>query len=81
MAIGPAISLILWFFVAHRRSNVARWLVIGLIAISTISLVTTFPVVMATGTLIVALTLLTSALELYALWCLFQPDAVEWLAN
>lgn len=80
MAIGPVISLFLWFFVAHRRSNIARWLVIGLTALSLLGLISSFPVVMAAGTLILTLTLLTSGLEIYALWCLFQADAVEWLA-
>jgi len=81
MAIGPVISLILWFFVAHCRSGLARWLVVGLIALSLFGLISSFPVVMAAGTLILTLTLLTSGLEIYALWCLFQADAVEWLAG
>lgn len=80
-AIGPVISLILWFFVAHRRSSLARWLVIGLTALSLFGLVFSFPAVMTAGTLILTLTLLTSGLEIFATWYLFQTDAVEWLTT
>jgi hypothetical protein len=75
MAFGMAISLLLWFLIAHKASNVAKWILIVLAALSLISLPA-----MLTGPMdtTVLLGLASYALEIAALVYLFREDAAAW---
>ncbi len=70
-----AIYLLLWFLIARKASNVAKWLLIVFIAIGLISLPSalTGPFSLEQG-----LGLLIYALEIAAVVCLFRPDARAW---
>jgi len=75
MAVGFAISLLLWFYIAHKASNVAKWILIVLAAFGLISLPA-----MLTGPwdATVLLGLASYALEIAALIYLFRDDAKAW---
>lgn len=77
-AFSIAISLLLWYFISRRASNVAKWIlvvftVIGLLFLpASVGLLDTLPLI---------LTLAITALQLAALYYLFQPDAKAYLAG
>jgi hypothetical protein len=75
LAISFAIYLLLWHLIARKASNVAKWILIGLVAIGVASL----PLAL-TGPLgpTVWLNLAVYALEIAALVFLFRADAKAW---
>ncbi|WNO53072.1 hypothetical protein [Stakelama saccharophila] len=80
LAIGLGISLLLWFFVARRASNVARWILIVLYALGLLSFLYTLSMgTMAGGGVSMALMLLSYVLEAIAIYMTFRPDADAWL--
>lgn len=79
-AFSIAISLLLWYFVSRRASNVARWIVIVLTGYGLITLpFTLFLVPMPLASLIVAL--VSAALQAAMVWFLFRPDAAAWFKH
>ncbi|BBC71514.1 conserved hypothetical protein [Altererythrobacter sp. B11] len=75
-AFGFAIYLLLWFFIARRASNIAKWVLTFFVAIGLFSLPGIFA---ADFTVTRALGLLTYLLEVAALVFLFRADAILWL--
>ena len=76
VAVSYAISLLLWFFVAHKGSNVAKWILVVLAAISLVSL----PGLLAgPWDLTAILNLASYVLQIAALGFLFRADAKAWL--
>jgi len=75
MAIGLAIFLLLWFFIARKGSSVAKWILVVLLAISVISLP---GMLMGSWDLGVVLGLAVYALEIAATAYLFRADAAAW---
>jgi hypothetical protein len=75
MAVGLAIYLLLWFFIARKASSVAKWILIAFLALSVISLPA---MVMALWDLGVVLGLAVYALEVAAAVYLFRDDAAAW---
>ncbi len=77
-AVGTGIYLLLWFLIAHKAINIAKWVLIALIALSVVSLATSlagsFTLDLTTG-----LGLATYILEVAAAVYLFREDAVAWL--
>jgi len=78
VALSFAISLLLWFLVAYKASNVAKWILVVLAAISLISL----PGMLAgPWNLTNILGAVAYVLEIAALGFLFRPDARAWLGG
>ena len=75
MAVGLAIYLLLWFFIARKASSVAKWILIALLALSAISLP---GIVLSPWDLGVVLALAVYALEVAAAVYLFRDDAARW---
>ena len=75
MAVGLAVYLLLWFFIARKASSVAKWILIVLLALSVISLPA---LVLAPWDLGVVLALAVYALEVVAAVYLFRDDARAW---
>ena len=79
-AVSYLIYLLLWFLIARRGSNVAKWFLIAFVAIGVVS---TFATLAANShyvlTLVNALGLVCYALEVASLVFLFKPDANAWL--
>ncbi len=75
IAVGMAISLLLWFLIAHKASNVAKWILIVLAAFGLISI----PAMLtAPWDTTVLLGLTSYAFEIAALIFLFRDDASAW---
>ncbi len=79
MVIGLAIPLLLWYFITRRASNIAKWILVVLFAFGLIGVLMSFSAMMAMGTLPMVLGLIALALQAYAVFMLFKPDAVAWL--
>lgn len=77
-AIGVAIQLLLWFFIARKASVVAKWILVvffllGLLGVAlSLASVSGLPMI---------LSLLVITLQGLAVYMLFRPDAVAWLNN
>ncbi|TKD50718.1 hypothetical protein [Sphingomonas baiyangensis] len=79
--LSVGVSLLLWYLVARRGSNIARWVLTALVVIGVVlgvlsGLSGSYP----TG-LLGALGALNSALQVLAIWCLFRPDAAAWFGS
>lgn len=77
MVFGLAISLLLWFFISRRASDVAKWVLVAFTAFGILGVVQnlrqpTF------GTTILAATVALTALQVAAVFFLFRPDARAW---
>lgn len=79
MVLGLAIPLLLWYFIAKRASNIAKWILVVLFGFGLIGILMSFSAMMAMGTLPMVLGLVAFALQAYAVYMLFRPDAVAWL--
>ncbi len=80
-AIGIGIPILLWYFIARRASNVAKWIFVVLTAISIFSFVSSIANPMIPGTLMIVVGAVTTALQVFAAWLLFKPDARAWLES
>lgn len=76
------IVVLFWFllcyFAARRASEVAKWIIVALLAITLIRLPFLVMGLNAVGPLGTALNLIAALLGLYAGWLLFRPDAKAW---
>ncbi|WP_294326725.1 hypothetical protein [uncultured Sphingomonas sp.] len=80
IAIGVVIALLLWFFIAQRGSNVAKWILVVFTVFAIGSLVlgfTTGAVILDAGGIV---RLVAVALQTAAVAFLFRPDAAAWFA-
>ncbi len=77
LIIGNAINLLLWFLIARRASNVAKWILVVLTGFSLLSLFS-LPEV---GALQAVITLVILALQLAAIYFLFRADAKAWFKH
>ena len=77
-AISLTISLLLWFFAAHRRSLIAKWILVIGTVIGLVSLFGTFDP--ANGVQLIA-PVLVAALQTTATILLFRADAKPWFAS
>lgn len=79
LAFGFAVSLLLWFMIARRASNIAKWILIALTALGLLWLPGTVASAKAMGPLTLGLVIASTVLQIVAIWYLFQPDARDWL--
>jgi len=75
IAASYAVYLLLWWLIARRASNVAKWILVVFVALGLISLPTTLggPI-----SVLLVLNLAVYALEVAALVFLFRADAKAW---
>jgi hypothetical protein len=78
LAIGLAIYVLLWFLIARKASNVAKWILVVFVAIGVISLLVSLAKGF-TADLPTLLGLVNYVLEIAAVSFLFRSDAVAWL--
>jgi hypothetical protein len=70
------IYLLLWHLISHRASNAAKWILVVLVALGTLSAVPGFR--QLTADLTTLLSLAGYALEIGAVAFLFRADATAW---
>ena len=80
-AVTVVIYVLLWFFIARKASNIAKWILVVLSAIGLVS----FMASLATGQVAFDMTVLLGAayyvLEIAAVAFLFRADANAWFRN
>lgn len=77
-AFGFAISLLLWFFISRRASNIAKWILLVLTLIGTLMM----PLGLAAVPLVQAvIAVAITVMQIAALWFLFRPDAKAWFEH
>ncbi|MDJ0276965.1 hypothetical protein QLH51_09170 [Sphingomonas sp. 2R-10] len=80
IAVGVAIALLLWFFIARRASGVARWILVAFTVFAVGSLFVGFSsgaVILDGGGIV---RIVAVALQTAAVFFLFRPDAAAWFA-
>jgi hypothetical protein len=80
-AVMLLIWLALWYFTARRASVVTKWLLVGLLALSAAGMPMVLASIGTLGLLSGGLSVLAFALNAYAVWQLFRPDAKPWFAG
>ncbi|HEX7694235.1 MAG TPA: hypothetical protein VF409_07080 [Sphingomonas sp.] len=73
--------LLLWYFTARARSNVARWVVVVFYGLSLIGFVFTLGVAAKSDGATLALSVLSLLLTTAAVFFLFRRDASEWFGK
>lgn len=76
-----AITLLLWFFISRRASNVAKWILTGLTALGVLSTVNLVQTEQQSGLppYLLGFAVALIALQAIAVACLFRKDAAAWL--
>jgi hypothetical protein len=78
VAIWLALFLLLWFLIARKASNIAKWI---LVILSVLGALLFMPALAGQWNLTLLLSVAYYALELAAVACLFRADAVAWLKS
>lgn len=78
VVIGLGVSLLLWFFISRRASNVAKWILFAFTALGVLSVVRNLQEPMFAGG-VTALMIALAILQVVTVFFLFRPDAVAWL--
>ncbi|MFM5908047.1 MAG: hypothetical protein ACKOPO_10770 [Novosphingobium sp.] len=81
VALSVLIPLALWFLVAHRRSVVAKWILVGFTALAILNLPASLRQIGAGGGLGVLTNVAVDLLRVVALSFLFRADAKAWLGT
>lgn len=76
--VGYALYLLLWYLIARRASNVAKWVLVVFVALGVITLLGSLS---SAWTLSKIIGLAVYALEIAAVVHLFRPDAKAWLGG
>ena len=79
LIVGILIPLLLWYFIARRASNVAKWIFVVLIALGLFGFLSSLANPLVPKGLLTVIGAATVALQVYGAWLLFRPDAVAWL--
>lgn len=79
-AAGIAISLLFWYLVARRASNIAKWFLVALVVIGLIGLPSGFTMTETLGVPYVAIGALSTVLQVIATALLFTAESRRWFA-
>ena len=77
LTVSFAVYLLLWYLIAHKAANVAKWILVVLVALGVAFSVPAL--IQAQLDLMMGLNLVAYALEIAAVVYLFRADAVAWL--
>jgi hypothetical protein len=78
MALGAAITLLLWYLAARKGFAIAKWIIVGFFLLSLYGAVGVFAGGISASD---ALGLVSLALQAAAIYFLFQPDAKAWFSS
>ena len=79
MVLSLIFSLLIWYFIARRASNIAKWIYVVVTGIGSFGVIGSLNNPFAPKGLLLVGNIVVVVLQLYAAWLLFKPDAVEWL--
>lgn len=81
LALGFAVLAVLWFLIAHRASNIAKWVLVALTALSIAYQVPMVGAILSSLDPIAILGLVAAVGQIVAIAFLFRADAREWLGQ
>jgi hypothetical protein len=81
VAIGLAISGLLWFFAARKGSAVAKWIIVVLFGFSVLGMLGKLFAHSDASALQLILGVVAFALNGVAVWMLFRPDTKAWFGE
>ena len=81
MVLSLIFSLLFWYFITRRASNIAKWIYVVVTAIGVFGLVGSLANPLTPKGLLLVGNIIAVILQLYAAWLLFRPDAVAWLES
>ncbi|MES2303082.1 MAG: hypothetical protein V4521_13580 [Pseudomonadota bacterium] len=79
-AVGIVISLLFWYLIARRASNIAKWFLVALVVIGLIGMPSGFAMTGTLGLPYVAIGALSTLLQVIATGLLFTPESRRWFA-
>ena len=81
VALGLGVMVVLWYLIARRGSNLAKWVLVAVTVVSILLQLPKLGAVMANPGLMSGLSLLAIAAQVYAIVMLFRADARAWLGR
>ena len=81
IALGQGVMLVLGFLVAHRASNIAKWILVAMTVVGFALLLPDLGGYFTRLALLPTLSLLNAAAQIVAIGFLFRTDAREWLGR
>ncbi|WP_260598215.1 hypothetical protein [Sphingomonas endolithica] len=79
--IGFAITLALWYFIARRGSAVAKWIATVFLVLGLLGLLITLPMGTYPKGIGGILGIVSTVLQVIAIWLLFRPDTKVWFGE
>ena len=79
--IGLFVQLLLWYFIAHRGSAVAKWIATVLAAIGLAGAIFSLAIGRYPGGIGGMIGTVKLALQIAAIWFLFRPDTQVWFGE
>jgi hypothetical protein len=81
-SLSAAIGLLLWYFIARRRSVVAKWIFVVLIVLAVVAFIASFARPVAPqAQLMLAFAAVSEVLKVYAVTRLFTVEAKAWFVG
>lgn len=81
VVVGVLVPLLLWYFIARRASNVAKWIYVVLTALGLFGFLSSLANPLAPKGLTMVVGAVSVLLQVYGAWLLFRPDAAAWLES
>jgi len=81
LGFGFAISILLWYFVARKASNIARWIYVAVMGFGAVSTLTSLNDPTSPTGLALAISLVSTTFTALSIFFLFRPDARVWFGN
>ncbi|HTG37838.1 hypothetical protein [Sphingomonas sp.] len=81
IVVGNIINVVLWYFVARRASNIARWILVALFVLGALSLGFSVMTDSYPGGIEGLLGAIGWALQAASILCLFRRDAATWFES
>lgn len=79
--IMSAISVAFWYGIARRASNVVKWIYVVWMGLGSISTITSLGDAKGLQGVALVMSLISTALTIGSIACLFRSDAVAWLTG
>lgn len=81
LGLGFALSILLWYFIARKASNIAKWIYVAVMGFGAVSTLTSLNDPNSPTGLALAISLISTALTALSILFLFRPDARVWFGK
>jgi len=81
VALAWGVTILLWYLIARRASNVAKWAFVVLIALGVLVAIPNLAALIGTSPRFVVLAILVMLMKIASVILLFRRDAAEWLRS